>query len=61
MIGGLQIMALKNELVGSGRMTYKQFHDSFIEQNMMPVEMERAILENLPLTKDYKAQWKFYK
>lgn len=61
MIGGLQIMALKRELVDSKKMTYKQFHDSFIEQNMMPIEMERAILTNQPLTKDYKAAWKFYK
>lgn len=61
MLGGLQIMALKTELVDSGRMTYKQFHDSFIQQNMMPIEMERAILENNPPAKDFKAGWKFYK
>jgi uncharacterized protein (DUF885 family) len=61
MIGGLQIMALKNELVETGKMSFKQFHDSFIQQNMMPIEMERAILENKPLTKDYKTNWKFYK
>jgi uncharacterized protein (DUF885 family) len=60
MIGGLQIMALKRELVDSGKMSFKQFHDNFIQQNMMPIEMERAILENKPLTKDYKANWKFY-
>jgi len=42
-------------------MSYKDFHDAFIHQNTMPIEMERAILENLPLTKDYKASWKFYK
>lgn len=61
MIGGLQIMALKREVVDSGKMSYKQFHDSFIEQNIMPIEMERAILTNQPLSKDYKAAWKFYK
>ncbi|MEP6948109.1 MAG: DUF885 family protein [Ginsengibacter sp.] len=61
MLGGLQIMALKNELVDNGKMSYKQFHDTFIQQNMMPVELERAILENQPLTKDYKTNWKFYK
>lgn len=61
MIGGLQIMQLKHELVDSGKMTYKQFHDAFIQQNMMPIEMERAILEDLPLTKNYTTQWRFYK
>ncbi len=61
MIGGLQIMALKRELVDSGKMTYKQFHDSFIQQNMLPIEMERAILENKPPAKDFITSWKFYK
>lgn len=61
MIGGLQIMALKNELVESGKLTFKQFHDSFIQQNMLPIEMERAILENNPPAKDFKTAWKFYK
>ncbi len=61
MIGGLQIMQLKRELVDTKKMSYKDFHDAFIQQNMMPIEMERAILENLPLSKDYKANWKFYK
>lgn len=60
MIGGLQIMALKKELVDTNKMTYKQFHDRFIQQNMMPIEMERAILTNQALPKDYKTAWKFY-
>lgn len=61
MIGGLQIMQLKRELVDNKKMRYKDFHDAFIQQNAMPIEMERAILENLPLSKDFKAGWKFYK
>lgn len=61
MIGGLQIMALKRELVDGGKMTIKEFHDNFIQQNMMPIEMERAILTNQPLTKEHKPSWKFYK
>jgi len=60
MIGGLQIMQLKRELVDTKKMSYKDFHDAFIQQNAMPIEMDRAILENLPLAKDYKAGWKFY-
>lgn len=61
MMGGLQIMQLKRELVDSKKMSYKDFHDAFIQQNAMPIEMVRAILENQPLTKEYKAGWKFYK
>jgi hypothetical protein len=61
MIGGLQFMALRNELVSSGKFTVKQFHDAVMQQNMMPIEMLRNILNNQPITQDYKTQWKFYK
>ncbi len=60
MIGGLQIMQLKHELVDTKKMTYKEFHDAFLQQNEMPIEMERAILENKPPAKDFISAWKFY-
>lgn len=58
--GGRQFYALKKELVDSGKMTYKQYHDAVMHLNAMPVEMIRAILTNQPLTEDYKTKWKFY-
>ena len=58
--GGLQIWALKKELVDSKKMTYKQFHDAIMQENNMPIEMLRAILTNQSLTKDFKTGWKFY-
>ncbi|MBC7687446.1 MAG: DUF885 domain-containing protein [Aquabacterium sp.] len=61
MIGGLQIMALRNELVGNGGFTVKQFHDAVLQQNSMPIEMLRNILTNQNINKDYQSQWKFYK
>lgn len=61
MTGGFQFYALKKELVDSGKMTYKQFHDAVLRENSMPVEMVRAILINQPLTRDFKTSWKFYK
>ncbi|GLR18167.1 X-Pro dipeptidyl-peptidase [Portibacter lacus] len=61
MVGGLQFRALKEELVDSGQMTYKEFHDAVLEENTMPVEMVRAILTNQALTKDFKSNWRFYK
>lgn len=61
LIGGLQFMALKKELVDSGKMTCKQYHDAVLHENSMPVAMVRAILTNQSLPKDYKAEWKFYK
>ncbi|TWI89055.1 DUF885 family protein [Chitinophaga japonensis] len=60
MIGGLQFYALKKELVDSGKMTLKQYHDAVLQQNMMPVEMVRAILTNQRLPEDFKTNWKFY-
>lgn len=61
MMGGLQFEALKKELVDTGKMSYRQFHDAIIQENMMPVEMVRAILMNQPLKKDFTTSWKFYK
>jgi Bacterial protein of unknown function (DUF885) len=60
MIGGLQFYAMKKELVDSGKMTYKQYHDAVMSENSMPVEMVRAIITNQPLKRDFKSNWKFY-
>lgn len=61
MTGAFQFYALKKELVDSGKMTYKQYHDAVMQENAMPVEMVRAILTNQSLTRDFKSSWKFYK
>jgi hypothetical protein len=60
MMGGLQLRSLNRELVGSGRMTAKQFHDSVMRAGAMPVEMLRALLSNQPLARDYTARWRYY-
>ena len=59
MIGGLQFRAMHRELVASGRMTNRQFHDAILQGGRMPVEIVRARIENLPLTRDYRTQWRF--
>ena len=59
MIGGLQFRAMHHELVDSGKMTNRQFHDAVLQAGDMPVEMVRALLENVPLTRDYTTSWKF--
>lgn len=59
MIGGLQIRALYKELVASGRMTARAFHDAVLRENAIPIEMIRASLTETPLSRDYSAQWKF--
>jgi uncharacterized protein (DUF885 family) len=60
LMGGLQFRALHHELVDSGKMTNRDFHDAILQRNSMPIEFLRADLENLPLSKDYPTQWKFY-
>jgi hypothetical protein len=60
MMGALQFSALKKELVDSGKMTYKQFHDAVLRLNNIPVELVRASLTNQSLTKDFTTQWRFY-
>jgi len=61
MLGGLQFMALKNEITSENKMSLKQFHDAVLQQNSMPVEMLRNILTNQPLKEAYKTSWRFYK
>lgn len=60
LIGGLQLFSLKKELVDSGKMTFKQFHDTIMKENVMPIEMVRATLTNQALTRDFTTSWKFY-
>jgi len=59
-IGALQFRALHAELVDSGKMTNRQFHDAVLQLNSMPVEMIRASLFKRKLPKDFVPQWKFY-
>ncbi|MBK6799594.1 MAG: DUF885 family protein [Acidobacteria bacterium] len=61
MLGGLQFYSLHRELVDSGKMKNRDFHDAILMENRIPVEMVRAILTKQKLTKDYKTSWKFYK
>jgi uncharacterized protein (DUF885 family) len=59
-LGALQFRALHAEMVDSGKMTNRQFHDAVLKLNSIPVEMVRAILTDQKLSKGFKAQWKFY-
>lgn len=59
MLGGLQFKALHKELVGSGKMTNKVFHDRILQENSMPIEMVRAVLINQPLKENHVTGWTF--
>ncbi len=60
MLGGLQFRAMHRDLVQSGKMTNREFHDAILRENRIPVDMVRVILTKQPLTRDYKSSWKFY-
>jgi uncharacterized protein (DUF885 family) len=55
----LEIYALRKEMVDSGKMPEKTFHDLILTQNAMPIEILRAKVTGKPLAKDHKASWKF--
>ena len=59
MLGGLQIRAMHKELVQSGRMTDREFHDMILHNNSIPIEMVRAILTGQELSKDFASSWRF--
>lgn len=59
MIGGLQLMALHDEAVGSGRMSEREFHDGVLQGGPMPIAMVRARLLGLDLSRDFEATWRF--
>lgn len=60
MMGGLQFYNLQKELVGSKKMTNKQFHDAILKEGAIPVEMVRAILTKQKLSMDFKTSWRYY-
>jgi uncharacterized protein (DUF885 family) len=60
MLGGLQIRALRRELVESGKMTDRQFHDAVLKENSIPIDLIRASLKEMPLSRVYQSTWRFY-
>ncbi len=59
MIGGLQLRALHAELVDTRKMSERAFHDAVLQGGPMPIAMVRTRLENLVLTRDGPAPWRF--
>jgi uncharacterized protein (DUF885 family) len=59
MLGALQFRALRHELVDAGKMTERQYNDTILTENMMPVPVLRALLTNEPLTPEWRPHWRF--
>ncbi len=60
MMGGLQFYQLHRDLVGSKKMTDREFHDAILKEGSIPVEMVRAILTKQQLAADHRPAWRFY-
>jgi hypothetical protein len=60
MLGGLQLRSLHRDLVESGKMTNREFHDAVLSENAIPIEMVRADLIKEKLTRETISSWKFY-
>jgi uncharacterized protein (DUF885 family) len=60
LIGGLQVRALSRELVDSGKMTAKAFHDAALREGSIPIELLRAKMIEQDLDPNFTSRWKFY-
>ena len=60
MVGGLQFYQMHKDLVGTKKMTDRQFHDAILKEGSIPVEMVRAILTMQPLEREFATKWRFY-
>ena len=60
MLGGLQFWAIRQELVESGKMTDKAFHDAILKGGPMPVSVVRSRLRGDTPEQTLTPQWRFY-
>lgn len=59
MLGGLQIRALREELVESGKISEVDFHDAILREGPMPITMVRAMLRGQHPDPDNPNTWRF--
>ena len=59
LMGGFQFRQLHREMVESGQMSEREFHDTILQGGPMPVEIVRARLGNVALPADYEAVWRY--
>ena len=60
LLGALQLVRLREEVLDQQRMGEKEFHDAVLAANEMPIEMLRALLLEKELSRDFKSEWRFY-
>lgn len=59
LVGGLQLDALRRELVRPGGWSEREFNDAVLAENALPIELLRAVLLRQPLLRDSQPEWRF--
>jgi uncharacterized protein (DUF885 family) len=60
LLGGMQLRSLHRELVESGKMTERAFHDAILKENQIPNVMVRAaLMPDQKLMRDEIPNWRF--
>ena len=59
LLGAIQLRSLHKDMVESGKMTERQFHDMIIENGPMPIALVRLSVTDMPLTPDMSLDWRF--
>jgi uncharacterized protein (DUF885 family) len=59
LLGAIQLRSLHKDLVESGKMSERQFHDTIIENGPMPITLVRLSVTDTPLTADMDLSWRF--
>jgi hypothetical protein len=60
MLGALQLWKLREMAVGDGKLSQKEYHDTILHTGGLPIEMVKALIMKDKLSRDFKAEWKFY-
>ncbi len=59
LVGAWQIYAIREELVNTGIMTEKEFHDRILQENAMPIALLRKLLKGEELSRQFDYKWDF--
>lgn len=60
LLGGLQVHALHREVTVEKGWSDKRFHDAMLQANSMPIGLLRASLLEIPVSPEYRSDWRFY-
>ena len=59
LIGGLQMHALYQDLVGTGCLSSRDFHEAVLRENCMPLATLRALLTGQEFCRNFQPEWRF--